>query len=99
MPKSAKPTTASESNDSLCDCCNQQFDRRGLAAHQAACFKKADQQRKDAEFDARMQDLRAQKRLREGMHEVQFKLTLIIIMLYLIKKHRLRRVWRNLGRR
>ena len=79
MPKSAKPTTASESNNSLCDCCNQQFYRCGLAAHQAACFKKADQQRKDAEFDARMQDLCAQKKLREGMHEVQFFFKIMFI--------------------
>jgi hypothetical protein len=71
MPKSTNPTVTTSSNNrdsrALCDCCKQQFDRRGLAAHQAACFKKDEQRRKDAKFDAKMQDIAAQKRLREGM--------------------------------
>ena len=67
MPKSIDPVTTT-TNDSfrICDICNQQFHRRGFVSHQAACLKKAEQQRKDAIFDARMQDLAAQKQVREG---------------------------------
>lgn len=61
MPKSSDTTT-----NSFCDCCNQWFDQRGFTAHQVACLKKADQRRKDAIFDAKMQDLASRKRLREG---------------------------------
>ena len=66
MPKSTNPTTTNNPLQ-FCNSCNQQFDRRGLAAHQAACVKKAEQRRKDAQFDAKMQDRAAQKQLREGM--------------------------------
>ena len=54
----------------ICDCCKQQFYRRGFAAHHAACLKKAEQRSRDAEFEARLEVLAAQKRLREGEYLV-----------------------------
>jgi hypothetical protein len=72
MPKSTQATKTDDSKE-ICDCCKQQFHRRGFAAHHAACLKKTEQQRRDAEFDARMEDLAAQKRLREGEYFVQYK--------------------------
>jgi len=62
MPKT---DPATDNSFQVCDCCNQQFQRRGFASHHAACLKKADQRRKDAIFDAKKRDLAAQKQLKE----------------------------------
>jgi hypothetical protein len=102
MPKSTNLTTSNNPSVQVCDCCKQQFDRRGFAAHTAACLKKAEQKRKDEKF-YKMQDVAAQKRLREGM-DIRFMMFKLLMLNTLFDqetppKPRIPKPWENPGLR
>lgn len=100
MPKSSQATKTNDSKElKQCDCCNQQFHRRGFAAHHTACLRKAEQEKREAEFEARMENLAAQKRLREGEYFVGhlFNLSFTLFDQETPLKPRIAKPWENPG--
>jgi hypothetical protein len=100
-------TTVTTTNDSesfklqVCNSCNQQFHRRGITAHQVACFKKEEQRRRDAIFEAKMKDLEP---LRESKYFIEHRDLYIFIIILILKlfdqetpppKPRMAKPWEN----